>query len=62
MRLVNLTVLPTGTTLAVITPTALVAVYGSTLLGGAVPFAILAVTIIFSRPEPSPDHYPASHR
>jgi len=48
MRLVNLTVLPTGTALAVIAPTALEAVYGPSLLAGAIPFAILAVTIIFS--------------
>ena len=47
-RLVNLTVLPTGTALAVIAPTALEAVYGPSLVAGAVPFAILAVTIIFS--------------
>ena len=48
MRLVNLTVLPTGTALAVIAPTALEAVYGPSLLAGAIPFAILAITIIFS--------------
>jgi len=48
MRLVNLTVLPAGTALAVIAPTALEAVYGPSLVAGAVPFAILAVTIIFS--------------
>jgi O-antigen/teichoic acid export membrane protein len=48
MRLVNLTVLPTGTTLAVIASTALEAVYGPSLLAGAIPFAILAITIIFS--------------
>jgi O-antigen/teichoic acid export membrane protein len=48
MRLVNLTVLPTGTALAVIAPTALEAVYGPALVAGAVPFAILAITIIFS--------------
>jgi O-antigen/teichoic acid export membrane protein len=48
MRLVNLTVLPTGTALAVIAPTALEAVYGPSLVAGAVPFAILAITIIFS--------------
>jgi O-antigen/teichoic acid export membrane protein len=48
MRLVNLTVLPTGTALAVIAPTALEAVYGPALLAGAIPFAILAITIIFS--------------
>jgi O-antigen/teichoic acid export membrane protein len=47
-RLVNLTVLPTGTALAVIAPTALEAVYGPALVAGAVPFAILAITIIFS--------------
>ena len=48
MRLVNLTVLPTGTALAVIAPTALEAVFGPSLVAGAVPFAILAITIIFS--------------
>jgi len=48
MRLVNLTVLPTGTALAVIAPTALEAVYGPSLLAGALPFAILAITVIFS--------------
>jgi O-antigen/teichoic acid export membrane protein len=48
MRLVNLTVLPTGTALAVIASTALEAVYGPSLLSGAIPFAILAITIIFS--------------
>jgi O-antigen/teichoic acid export membrane protein len=48
MRLVNLTVLPTGTALAIIAPTALEAVYGPSLLPGAIPFAILAITIIFS--------------
>jgi O-antigen/teichoic acid export membrane protein len=48
MRLVNLTVLPTGTALAVIAPTALEAVYGPSLLAGTIPFAILAITIIFS--------------
>ena len=48
MRLVNLTVLPTGAALAVIAPTALEAVYGPSLLAGAIPFAILAITIIFS--------------
>jgi O-antigen/teichoic acid export membrane protein len=48
MRLVNLTVLPTGTALAVVAPTALEAVYGPSLVSGAIPFAILAITIIFS--------------
>jgi O-antigen/teichoic acid export membrane protein len=48
MRLVNLTVLPTGTALAVIAPTALEAVYGPSLVAGAIRFAILAITIIFS--------------
>jgi O-antigen/teichoic acid export membrane protein len=48
MRLVNLTVLPTGTTLAVIAPTALAAVFPSVAATGAVPFAMLAITIIFS--------------
>jgi O-antigen/teichoic acid export membrane protein len=48
MRLVNLTVLPTGAALAVIAPTALEAVYGPSLVAGALPFSILAITIIFS--------------
>jgi O-antigen/teichoic acid export membrane protein len=48
MRLVNLTVLPTGAALAVMAPTALEAVYGPSLVAGAIPFAILAITIIFS--------------
>jgi O-antigen/teichoic acid export membrane protein len=48
MRLVNLTVLPTGAALAVMAPTALEAVYGPSLVAGATPFAILAITIIFS--------------
>lgn len=47
-RLVNLTVLPAGAALAAVAPTALEAVYGSSLGNQAVPFAILAVTIIFS--------------
>lgn len=48
-RLVNLTVLPTGAALAAIAPTALAAVYGTRLgAQAAVPFAILAVTVIFS--------------
>jgi len=47
IRLVYLTVLPTGTALAVIAPTALVAVFPS-LASGTIPFAILAITIIFS--------------
>ncbi len=48
LRLVNLTVLPTGAALAAVAPTALEAVYGSTLGNQAIPFAILAITIIFS--------------
>src|SRR5205807_4645819 len=40
-RLVNLTVLPTGTSLTVIAPTALGAVYGPSLVAGAVPSAYL---------------------
>jgi len=48
MRLVNLTVLPTGAALAVVAPTALEAVYGPSLIIGAIPFSILAITIIFS--------------
>ncbi len=47
-RLVNLTVLPTGAALAAVAPTALEAVYGSSLGNQAIPFAILAVTIVFS--------------
>ncbi len=47
-RLVNLTVLPAGAALAAVAPTALEAVYGSSLRNQAIPFAILAVTIIFS--------------
>jgi O-antigen/teichoic acid export membrane protein len=47
-RLVNLTVLPTGAALAVIAPTALEAVYGASLGNQAIPFAILATTLIFS--------------
>jgi O-antigen/teichoic acid export membrane protein len=46
-RLVNLTVLPAGAALAAVAPTALQAVYPS-LGNQTVPFAILAVTIIFS--------------
>jgi O-antigen/teichoic acid export membrane protein len=48
MRLVSLTVLPTGAALAAVAPTALETVYGSSLRNQAFPFAILAVTIIFS--------------
>ena len=48
MRLINLTVLPTGVALAAIAPTALEAVYGVSLGNQAVPFAILATTLIFS--------------
>ena len=47
-RLINLTVLPTGVALAAISPTALEAVYGASLMNQAVPFAILATTLIFS--------------
>jgi O-antigen/teichoic acid export membrane protein len=47
-RLVNLTVLPAGAALAAVAPTALEAVYGISLGNQAIPFAILAVTIIFS--------------
>jgi len=47
MRLVNLTVLPAGTALAAVAPTALEAVYGNALGNQAIPFAILAATIIF---------------
>jgi O-antigen/teichoic acid export membrane protein len=47
-RLVNLTVLPAGAALAAVAPTALEAVYGSSLGNQAIPFAILAVTIVFS--------------
>ena len=48
MRLVNLTVLPTGAALAAVAPTALEAVYGNALGNQNIPFAILSVTIIFS--------------
>ncbi len=48
MRLVNLTVLPTGLALAAVAPTALEAVYGNALGDQTIPFAILAATIIFS--------------
>src|SRR6266699_1221574 len=47
-RLVNLTVLPLGAALAAVAPTALEAVYGNSLGNQAIPFAILAVTIVFS--------------
>jgi O-antigen/teichoic acid export membrane protein len=47
-RLVNLTVLPVGAALAAIAPTALEAVYGNSLGNQDIPFAILAVTIVFS--------------
>jgi len=47
-RLVNLTVLPTGVSLAAIAPTALEAVFGASLANQAVPFAIMAATLIFS--------------
>jgi O-antigen/teichoic acid export membrane protein len=48
MRLVNLTVLPTGVALAAVAPTILDVIYGSSLRNQAVPFAILAATAIFS--------------
>jgi O-antigen/teichoic acid export membrane protein len=48
MRLVNLTVLPTGAALAAMAPTALEAVYGNALGNQAIPFAILAATIVFA--------------
>ena len=48
MRLINITVLPTGIALAAISPTALEAVYGPSLVAGTLPFAVLAITIIFS--------------
>lgn len=47
-RLVNLTVLPTGVALAAIAPTALEAFFGAPLGNQAVPFAILATTLIFT--------------
>lgn len=47
-RLINLTVLPTGVALAAIAPTALEVVFGASLRNQAVPFAILATTLIFS--------------
>ena len=47
-RLINLTVLPTGVALAAIAPTALEAVFVTSLANQAVPFAILATTLIFT--------------
>ena len=47
-RLVNLTVLPTGVSLAAISPTALEVVFGNALVNQAVPFAILTSTLIFT--------------
>jgi O-antigen/teichoic acid export membrane protein len=48
IRLVNTVVLPAGTSLAAIAPTALGAIYGPSLVSQAVPFAILALTVIFA--------------
>lgn len=48
MRIVNVAVLPAGTALAAVAPTALEAVYGPSLVTQTIPFAILALTLIFS--------------
>ncbi len=48
MRMVNLTVLPSGIGLAAIAGTALTAIYGNQLEAQALPFSILAIAIIFS--------------
>ena len=45
-RLVNITVLPLGVALAAVAPTALEIVYGPSLVSQAIPFAILAMTIV----------------
>ena len=47
-RLVNVIVLPLGVSLASVAPTALEIVYGPSLAGQAVPFALLTLTVIFS--------------
>src|SRR5437879_8105292 len=46
-RLINLTVLPIGSALAAITPTALDIVYGATYVGEALTLSILALSSIF---------------
>jgi len=47
-RLVNIIVLPLGIALAAVAPTALEVVYGPSLASQSVPFALLAMTAIFS--------------
>ena len=47
-RLINVTVLPLGVSLASVAPTALEIVYGPSLTGQAVPFALLTMTMILS--------------
>ena len=47
-RLVNITVLPMGVALAAVAPTALEIVYGPSLAGQALPFAILAMTVVLT--------------
>jgi O-antigen/teichoic acid export membrane protein len=48
IRMVSTVVLPAGTSLAAIAPTALGAVYGPSLVTQTIPFAILALMIIFA--------------
>ncbi len=47
-RLVNITVLPLGVALAAVAPTALEIVYGPSLASQALPFAILATTVVLT--------------
>jgi len=47
-RLVNITVLPLGVALAAVAPTALEIVYGPSLASQALPFAILAMTVVLT--------------
>ena len=47
-RLVNITVLPLGVALAAVAPTALEIVYGPSLASQALPFAILAMTVVLN--------------
>src|SRR5437660_7693205 len=47
-RLVNITVLPMGAALAAVAPTALETVYGPSLASQAIPFAILAMTVVLT--------------
>src|SRR5207249_1193864 len=47
-RLVNITVLPMGVALAAVAPTALEIVYGPSLASQALPFAILAMTVVLT--------------